>query len=552
AEAGAKSFKEYMLGEVDGVVKDASCASNICGVAVEEFEFLARKIGKDNKVAFLTAWAPARTHNADNLPQMVMTLGAMTGHYGKSGHCWGLSAHSRNINGGYYFMGSGGAGTKSYPNPLPNAALNDTETWAACKKGEYIYNSYGAPGVKMPIDLKMVYWGYSSFLQTRDGASAGIEVLRTLPEFVLCQALFRTTNAKYSDIVLPAVTPWEKAGSFLQGNREALIMATKVTEPLYEAKNDQIIVNMIAAKMKEKYAASYPDLPDAIYTLTEEQQFMNSAIGAWYYEPNSKEKKTLITITKAQKAEYGVEGEDQEGVITFEEFMEKGLFQIPRSAGDGYDYIAWDDFQKDPKTNAAAGNSKSGLMEIYCQGLKDMVNAMLFSKIEAYPTYIAPEDGYDNTWKDGKIGGEKGEFPLQAYNPHYLRRSHSDFDNVGWLREAWPNPVFLSKVDADAIGVKDGETVQITSPHGSSLRNACVTARMMPGVVAIPHGSWIDVNEETGIDEAGADNILCGGISTGAGVSGWNTQRCNIKKYTAYQLPADVDRKDMKERILFD
>jgi anaerobic dimethyl sulfoxide reductase subunit A len=553
AEEGAPSFKEYLLGEVDGVVKDAAWASNICGIPVEKFEHLAKKIGKDNKVAYLTAWAPARTHNADNLPQMVMTLGAMTGHYGKSGHCWGVSAHSRNINGGYYFVGAGGAGNPSAKNPLENASLNDTETWAACKKGEYIYNYYGAPGVKMPIDLKMVYWGYSSFLQTRDGATAGIEVIRSLPEFVLCQALFRTTNAKYSDIVLPAVTPWEKEGSFLQGNREALIMATKVTEPLYEAKNDQEIVNLIAAKIKEKYGDSYPELTDEpLYPLDEKQQFMNQAAGAWYFEPNSKEKKTLITITKEQKAEYGVEGDDQEGVITFEEFMEKGLYQIPRSAGDGYDYIAWEDFQKDPSTNAAAANSASGKMEIYCQGLKDMVNAMMFSNIEAYPTYIAPEDGYDNTWKDGVIGGEKGEFPLQVYNPHYLRRSHSDFDNVGWLREAWPNPVFISTEDAESIGVKDGETVQVTSPHGTTLRNACVTARIMPGVVALPHGSWIDVDESNGIDKGGADNILCGGISTGAGVSGWNTGRCNIRKYTGKQLPADVDRSDMQERILFD
>lgn len=552
AEPGAKTFKEYMLGEIDGVVKDAAWASAICGVSVEDFEFLARKIARDNKVAYLTAWAPARTHNADNLPQMVMTLGAMTGHYGKSGHCWGVSAHSRNINGGYYLMGAGGAGNPSAKNPLPNAAINDTEMWEAAKKGEYIYNSYGAPGVKVKLDLKLVLCGMGAFLQTREGSTEGIKVLRSMPEFVYAQNFFLTTNAKYSDIVLPATTPWEKAGSFLQGNREALIMATKVTEPLYEAKSDQEIVNLIAAKMFEKYGEFYPDLTEEpLYGLTEEQQFMNAACGAYYLEPNSKEKKTLITITAAQKAEYGVEGEDQEGVITFDEFMAKGLYQIPRADGDGYGYIAWEDYRNDVTTNAAAANSASGMMEIYSQGLKDTVNGMLFSKIEGYPTYIVPEDGYDNTWKDGVIGGEKGEFPLQIFNPHYLRRSHSDFDNVAVLREAWPNPVFLSTEDAAAAGVADGETVQITSPHGTTLRNACVTARIMPGVVGLPHGSWIDVDEKTGIDNGGADNIICGGISTGAGVSGWNTGRCNIKKYDG-QLAADMERSDLKARILFD
>ena len=551
AEEGAHCFKEYLLGELDGQPKDAAWASEICGVPVEKFEYLARLLSKENKVAYLTSWAQARTHNADNLPQLHMTLGAMTGHFGKSGHCWGVSAHSRNINGGYYLCGAGGAGNPSAKNPLENASINDTECWAACKKGIAVHNYYGAAGVEVPIDLKMVYWGYTAFLNTREGTTAGIEVLRSMPEFVLSHSMFRTTNAKYSDIVLPVTTPWEKAGSFLQGNREALIMATKVIEPIYEAKNDQEIANLICAKIFEKYGEFYPDLTaDPVYPLTEEQQFMNAACGCWYLDEN-REKKTLLTITAEQKAAYGVEGEDQEGLITFDEFMEKGLFQIPRAEGDNYGYIAWQDFREDVNTNAAAGNSASGLMEIYSQGLKDMVNAMKFSNIEAYPTWIPQEDGYPGTFKDNMIGGEKGEFPLQIYNPHYLRRSHTDFDNVGWLREAWPNPVFLSKMDADEAGIMDGDTVQITSPHGSVLRNACVTNRLMPGVVALPHGSWSDMDEKLGVDRGGTDNVICGGISTGAGASGWNTGRCNIRKFTEYQLPADVDRSDMQERILF-
>ena len=530
AEEGAHCFKDYLLGDIDGQPKDAAWASEICGVPEEKFEYLARLISKENKVAYLTAWAQARTHNSDGIPQMHMTLGAMTGHLGKSGHCWGLSAHSRNINGGFYLVGAGGVGNPSYKNPVPNASINDTETWEACKKGVATFNQGGAAAVEVPIDLKMVYWGYSGYLNTRDGGSTGIEVLRTKPEFVLCQALFRTTNAKYSDIVLPAVTPWEKAGSFLQGNREALIMATKVIEPIYEAMSDQKIVNMIGAKIKEKYGEFYPDLPDVIYPVSEEQQFMNAACGAWYLDEDL-ERKTLITITAEQKAAYGVAGEDQEGIITFDEFMEKGLFQIPRAEGDPYGYIAWQDFREDVNNNAAKNNSASGLHEIYSQGLKDMVNGMGFSTIEAYPTWIPQEDGYNGTFVDGMIGGEKGEFPLQVYNPHYLRRSHSDFDNVGWLREAWPNPVFLSKADAEAAGIMDGDTVQITSPHGSVLRNACVTARLMPGVVGLPHGCWVDMDEDLGVDKGGMDNILCGGISTGQGVSGWNTAICNYEKY---------------------
>ena len=73
----------------------------------------------------------------------------------------------------------------------------------------------------------------------------------------------------------------------------------------------------------------------------------------------------------------------------------------------------------------------------------------------------------------------------------------------------------------------------------------------MPGVVALPHGCWTDMDEKLGVDKGGTDNIICGGISTGAGVSGWNTGRCNIKKFTEYQLDEDMYRSDMQDRILF-
>ena len=42
---------------------------------------------------------------------------------------------------------------------------------------------------------------------------------------------------------------------------------------------------------------------------------------------------------------------------------------------------------------------------------------------------------------------------------------------------------------------------------------------MMPGVVSIPHGAWVNVDEETGIDRSGADNYLLGNEMSGSGVT---------------------------------
>ena len=83
------NFKDYVLGTYDGVPKSPEWAANICGVSVDQIEMLARAMTKQDKVAFLCGMASARGNNVDNLPQMIMALGAMGGHMGKSGHMTG-------------------------------------------------------------------------------------------------------------------------------------------------------------------------------------------------------------------------------------------------------------------------------------------------------------------------------------------------------------------------------------------------------------------------------------------------------------------------------
>ena len=81
----------------------------------------------------------------------------------------------------------------------------------------------------------------------------------------------------------------------------------------------------------------------------------------------------------------------------------------------------------------------------------------------------------------------------------------------------------------------------LTSPVGKCVRPATVTARVRPGVVALPHGAWVQIDEETGIDQAGADNYLIGAEYGGFGVSGYNNQICNIEKYTGDALEPDCE-----------
>lgn len=81
----------------------------------------------------------------------------------------------------------------------------------------------------------------------------------------------------------------------------------------------------------------------------------------------------------------------------------------------------------------------------------------------------------------------------------------------------------------------------ISTPHGQSIRHAALLDILMPGVVGVPHGAWVDVDESTGIDHAGSDNYLIGSEYAGMGVSGYNNQICAISKYSGAALGRDCD-----------
>lgn len=333
---------------------------------------------------------------------------------------------------------------------------------------------------------------------------------------MVTHSLFMTTNALYSDIVLPIESYWEKEGGFLQGNREALIYHSRVIDRMYECLSDEEIAAEIGTRLGLD--------PQEVYPFGPKQQLFNEFVGA-YVVDESGEKKPLVTITEDDIKAWECEGEPQQGVIAMKDLIEQGMYQIPRKEGDAYTYIAYEKFVQDPEANPL--KTESGKQEIYSRTLRDTINAIGYSTIEAIPTYIPPQEGVEATFSDF-ASGVKSDYPYQLFNPHYLRRSHTVFDNVQWLRETWPNPVFINAEDAKEKGIKEGDTVLVSSPHGKCLRVACPTQRFMPGVVGIPHGAWVDMDEKTGIDRAGSDNILTGQIQSGQGVSGWVPLCANV------------------------
>ena len=560
-----ENYFDYLRGEYDGIPKTPEWAEEITGVPADVLRQVARVLGKDNNVTILSSWATARTYDTEQLPQTAICLGAMGGHIGKSGNGVGPTAwnHTNNFGPRLVKAGSsggsgatGGTGASTY--------VSDAQVWKAVKGEPFnptkIFdelNGAGPDGWKdvvanydlsvkvenITAPVKMIWTSNKAKLTTCEGAKEGIEAMRSV-EFVVGQGHFLTATNKYADIVLPITTNWEREGAYIwEGyyNRDILLINRQIVDPFYESKSDDEAMITIGEKF---------GLPAEMWgTVSAKQQLFNSVATSTVIKEDGETWENLVSITEDDIKEWGVEGEPQEGRIPISKYMDDGVYRVDRHIGDNFGFIHKKEFREDPEANPIG--TTSGKVEFACQTWADILNSQGFSEEEysAIPKYRAITQGYEETFVDGKIGGEKTAYPLQCINPHYQRRSHSIFDNVPWLREACPNPVFLAKKDADARDIADGDTVMISSKYGDTLRKAYVTERLLPGVVGLPHGPWVRVDEATGIDQAGSENYITGQVARGLGCNGYNTLNVEVKKYDGESIPEDAE---VPQTILFE
>ena len=540
-----ENFKDYVLGKYDGQPKTPEWATVICGTPPGDIRWLARELRKDKRVALLYGWAPARANDSEDFPQIMMTIAAMGGHMGRPGHACGANSWDNTGNFGPRLVTAGLAGVPAAPgvgiNPArPRGQVDDSimaaDAWDAVLTGKYRrtdafrFESIDAIDDR-EIDIRVIWHqGMRNPLESFIGVAKGIEAHRKV-DFVYANALSLNTCAKYADIVLPLSSEWERPGNIRNGNRDQILYFQNVIEPLYECKSDYQIGELIAHALGLKTASE-------LYPRNEGLQLLNRIAGATVRNAANTASEPLVTITQADLDAWAekwgpVHIAPQQGRITLREFEAMGAYQIPRRPGDNFYHIHYEAFRRDPESNPVP--SRSGKFEIYSQAKADMVNAMGRSTIKPYPSYRRVKNGYEDSFADWgrKI---KGPYPFQLTNPHYPRRVHTIFDNVSILREAFSNPFYLNPQDAAEKGIQDGDTVLIYNQYAKTLRQACLTERLMPGYIELSWGPWVNV-DETGMDDAGSCNYLAAPVSTGVGISGYNTQLVNFEKYDKPHVP---------------
>ncbi|MDR1421436.1 MAG: molybdopterin-dependent oxidoreductase [Coriobacteriales bacterium] len=548
-----ENFKDYVLGNVDGIPKTPEWAAAICGVPVETIRSLTRSIGKDVRAALITSWAPSRTHNSEHWPQLFMTLGCMTGHFGKPGHMTGSRATWQGSSPGF-FEGDEGLGDlislgdngykpfDGYGDMSKNLTRQGYFDGISSKRAIVGGNGPGGGFKTVPLDVRMLFLVRASILSNFENTNSGIEAFRSL-EFIVASDIKFTFTAQYADIILPVKSPWEKyeIPYYCNIGRETFFAFEPAVEGYFEARSDFEIDLLLA----EKFGYTMEEL----YGHDEKQAFFNVVSGTNVLDEKTLTYGPLVTITQEDIDSYGVEGEPQEGVVGFREVLDKGMYQLQTKPGDNFGYIAYEKFREDPEKYPTP-SSESGKMEIHCRALADVINEIGFSNITPYPRYTPPEDGYEASFRDWE-NRIPGDYPFQLIQVHYLRRAHSSFDTIYPLREAFRNPIFMNTVDAAEKGITQGDTVLVHNSVGKVLRQANITERIMPGCVIVPFGAYSDIEDESGIDRGGNSNTLTRAKFSGKAQGNYNSNLVNFEKYRGEPLTPDADISPIDVDLLF-
>ncbi|HWK28029.1 MAG TPA: formate dehydrogenase subunit alpha [Solirubrobacter sp.] len=116
-------------------------------------------------------------------------------------------------------------------------------------------------------DLKAMYIFGEDVAQTDPNTAHVVAALESL-EFLVCQDIFETETTKYADVILPASSFLEKAGTFTNAERRVQLVAPAIDPPGGARTDFDIITTLSRALGHEMGWASPSDTMDEIARLT--------------------------------------------------------------------------------------------------------------------------------------------------------------------------------------------------------------------------------------------------------------------------------------------
>ncbi|MEM5318587.1 molybdopterin-dependent oxidoreductase [Paraburkholderia sp. JHI869] len=460
---GFEPFRRYLLGESDGIPKDATWASRICGVSADTIRGLARRMAA-HKTLVATAWSVQRADHGEQPVWMTVVLASLLGRIGEPGCGFSLG-----------FGGvSGIAVRRPRDIPRPTFSLGPNPVRSVVPVGrvaDMLLNpgselEYDGSTIRMP-DIKLIYSVGGNPFHHNANLNRFVRAWRQ-PDFVVVHEPWWNPPAKYADVVLPATTTMERNDILATEFQRHWVAMHQVIQPVAKSRNDLDVFVELSDRMgfKDAYTEGRSEMEWLRHMYDGAR---DRAIGLGYAPPD------------------------------FDAFWAGGSYEFPTEE-EYLEPVMFADFRNDPKAHPL--KTPSGKIEIFSQRIADFS----YDDCPPHPTWLEPAE-----W----LGSEVAEkFPLHLLSNQPTGKLHSQLDpsqvSVQFKKNG-REVISLSPQDAADRGIADDDVVRVFNDRGAFLASASLNDDLMKGVVQVPTGAWYDPENpgiEMSLEKHGNPNVV--------------------------------------------
>jgi anaerobic dimethyl sulfoxide reductase subunit A len=496
---GQENFKDYILGKYDGTPKTPEWAAEICGVPAKDIIKLADMYARTKPAALKASWSPGRNAYGEQYSRMGAALQAMTGNIGVLGGC------------------AEGVGKAWHAEAVAYPYDNYANVWyASIKSDRWAHIVLNYPNVTreeaglwprndhldgVVPNIKGIFWQGSNWFNQLTNINKELQAVKKLELGVCMDSTITPTGVYAADVLLPIATHFERHDAALPWYKgHYYIHRPKVIEPMGESKTDfQVFTELMyrighLTGMGDQLGKAYNPKADRSYFINPDMVDESYLVDWWH------------------KVEH-----HQHVNMSWEEFKKRGVYKFTFDKP----HVAF----RDQVEKGVPFQTPSGRIEILCSELahiSDWKKTKYGYHIPSIPKWIEP-------WESLNHPTKTKDYPYHLISPHPRWRTHSIFNNLSWLRETYEQECTINASDAEKMGIKTGDVVELWNERGRIVVPAYVTERCMPGVLVVHEGSWIDI-DENGVDRGGNPDMLTLDEPSPAGAFAYNTVLCNVKK----------------------
>lgn len=476
---GFDVLRDYILGHSDGISKTPAWAAQITGLPAAEIEALALRMGAARTMVTMS-WSIQRTRFGEQPIWMGIALAAILGQIGLPGGGFGIGHGAVNHIGSpihpvaWASLPQGVNPVQAY---IPVARLSDMLLHPGAPF------AYDGRMLSFP-DIRLVYWAGDNPFHHQQDLHRLIRAWQR-PETIVVHELQHNALAAHADIVLPAASPMER-NDFAAALREDRVTAMdRLRPPFGEARIDFEIFRDLATRL---------GCEDRFTEGRDEEGWVRH----------------LYAQSRAAAREVGYEQPD------FDAFRQLGQVSLP----DAPPTVLLADFRRDPDQFPL--RTPSGRIELYSA----RIAAFGYDDCPPHPQWLADDEGA------APIGEAKDMFYLLSPQPRHKLHSQNDPGDCSQLaKRDGREMVTMHAADAAALGIADGDVVELYNARGRTLAAARLVDTLRRGVVSLPTGTWLHLVETAQglLDWHGNPNVLTRDMGTSRLSQGTTAMTCLVK-----------------------